>query len=426
NNITNGTPNDVAIVTAFDLHGINLLSNAVIGHTPVAASVATSVIPINASVTVTYPWALSSVKMFYKINRLGAWNMLPMTNTSGSNYTASIPAQPNGTVIGYYLGLEGTSGSLSVVEPIAADESNPNLPYYILNGASLMAEEDFDVNFGAWAEGVASDNATTGQWVVSVPVASYGTPGTPSTIVQPGTQNTPGGSLCAVTGNAPNTTAGLGTSDVDAGVTTLESPAYNLSTYTNPILTYYRWYSNNSGANPGNDYWEAQISNNGGSTWTTVERTNVSDKSWRRMAFRVTDYVTLGTAVKMRFMASDSLITGAYLNGGSLVEGALDDYYLYEDASVGIDENTSIAALSVYPNPATSMINISYELMNNEDVTIVMTNSIGQVIYSQKMNDNQLGRHTLKIETSDLAAGMYMLNIKTGKKDHVQKIAVMK
>lgn len=426
NNITNGTPNDVAIVSAFDLHGINLLSNAVITHTQVLTSASTGVIPINASVTVTYPWALSSVKMFYKINRLGAWNGLTMTNTSGSNYTTSIPAQPNGTVIGYYLALEGTSGSLSLVEPIAADDVNPNIPYYILNGVSLMTEEDFDINFGAWAQGIASDNATTGVWLVDAPVASFGTPGTPSTIVQPGTQNTPGGSMCAITGNAPSTTSGLGTNDVDAGITTLESPTYNLSSYTNPILTYYRWYSNNSGANPGNDYWEAQISNDGGATWTMVERTNVSDKSWRRMAFRVTDYVPLSSAVLMRFMASDSLITGAYLNGGSLVEGALDDYYLYEAGSVGIDENTALSAVNVYPNPATSMINISYELLNNENVTIEMTNNIGQVVYSQKMSDNQLGRHTLKIETTDFSAGMYMLNIKTGKKDHVQKIAVMK
>ena len=426
NNITNGTPNDVDIVAAFDLHGINLLSNGIIGHTPVLASSSSGAIPINTSVTVTYPWALSSVKMFYKINRLGLWNGLTMTNTSGSNYTASIPAQPDGTVIGYYLALEGTSGTLSLVEPTAADDSIPNIPYYILNGASLMSEEDFDVNFGAWSEGVASDNATTGVWIVAAPVGSFGTPGTLSTIVQPGTQNTAGGSYCAVTGNAPNTTSGLGTNDVDAGVTTLESPSYNLSAYTNPIFTYYRWYSNNSGANPANDYWETQISNDGGATWTMVERTNVSDKSWRRMAFRVTDYVALGAAVKMRFMASDSLVPALNLNGGSLVEGALDDYYLYEEGSVGIDENTSIAAVNVYPNPATSLINVSYQLVNAEDVTIVMTNSIGQVVYSEKMNDNQLGRHTLKIETSNLSAGMYMLNIKTGKKDHVQKIAVMK
>ncbi len=425
NDITNGTPNDNAIIDAFDLHGITLLSNAIITHVPVLTSVATSGIPINASVSVTYPWALTSVKLFYKLNRLGAWSNMVMTNTGGINYSAIISAQPNGTVIGYYLGLEGTSGTLSLVEPIAADGTNPNIPYYILNGVSLMQEEDFDVNFGGWGFGIASDNATTGQWLVDIPIPSYGTFGTPSTIVQPGTQNTPGGTMCAITGNAPNATSGIGTNDVDAGVTTLESPIYNLSSYTNPILTYDRWWSNNSGANPGIDYMETQISNDGVS-WVMVECTNVSDKSWRRFAFRVTDYVPLSSTIQMRFMVSDSLITGAYLSGGSLVESALDDYYLYEQASVGIDENVAIANVSVYPNPVTSLINVSYELLTNESVTIEMTNHIGQIVYSQTVKENNIGRHALKIDVDNLSAGMYMLNIKTGKKDHLQKVAVMK
>ena len=57
-----------------------------------------------------------AAKVFYKINRLGAWTSLAMTNTSGINYTATIPSQPQGTVIGYYIALEGTTGILSAVQ----------------------------------------------------------------------------------------------------------------------------------------------------------------------------------------------------------------------------------------------------------------------------------------------------------------------
>lgn len=427
NDITNGTPNDNAIVDAFALHGITLLSNAVVTHTAVTASPALSVIPINANVTVTYAWALVDVKMFYKLNRLGAWTGVAMTNTGGSAYTANIPAQPMGTVIGYYIGLEGTTGALSAVQPISADLANPNIPYYILNGVALMDEEDFDVNYGAWSEGVAGDDATTGMWEVAIPVGSYFTPGDLSTVVQPGTQHTTGGSYCAVTQNAPSVTSALGTNDVDGGHSTLETPNYDLTGYANPIFTYYRWYINNppSGANPSNDYWEVMISNDGGSTWSYIERTNVSDKSWRRFAYRVTDYVTLTANVKMRFIVDDSIITGATLNGGSLVEAGIDDVYLYEQANVGIDEDESVAAVNVYPNPATALVNVSYDLLKEEDVVIEMRNNIGQVVFTQTMNGS-VGRHQLKIATEDLAAGMYMLNIKTGKQDHLKKIAVMK
>ncbi|MFL5762984.1 MAG: T9SS type A sorting domain-containing protein [Bacteroidia bacterium] len=426
NDITNGTPNDNAIVDAFDIHGITLLSNAVITHTAILSSTGGAAIPVNAMVSVTYPWALTSVKMFYKLNRLGVWNGVAMTNTSGINYTASIPAQPNGTVIAYYLGLEGTTGTLSLVKPVAADETSPNLPYYILNGVSLMAQEDFDANFGAWGQGVPSDNATTGLWVVDAPTPSYGTFGTPSTIVQPDVQNTPGGVMCAVTGNAPNASDGLGTNDVDGGITTLESPVYNLSSYTNPVFTYYRWFSNNSGANPNTDYWQVQISNDGGTSWTDIEHTLVSDKSWRRNAIRVKDYTTLSSQVLMRFMASDSLIPGAYLNGGSLVEGAVDDFFLYEEAATGVNDQENITSIGVYPNPAHSVVNVSYQMENTENVTLIITNNVGQIVYSESVNDSSLGKHSLAIDTDQLAAGLYLLNVRAGKRDHVQKFSVIR
>ncbi len=427
NDITNGTPNDIAIVDGFDLHGITLLSNAVVTHTPIEASVANTGIAVNANVTVTYPWALANVKLFYKLNRLGAWTGINMTNTSGSAYSTTIPAQPQGTVIGYYIGLEGNNGNLSAVQPIAANLANPNIPYYILNGVTLMNMEDFDDNTGVWQTGIPSDDATTGQWIVDVPMGSYFTPGDLSSVVQPGYQHTPGGMFCAVTGNAPSTTSGLGTNDVDGGETTLESPSYDLSGYTNPIFSYYRWYINNppSSANPANDYWEVQISNDN-TNWTKIERTNVSDKSWRKYAFRVTDYVPLSTTVKIRFVAEDSIIVGANLNGGSLVEAAIDDMFLYEEYTVDINENENISAVNIFPNPAINSLSIVYNLNSSEDVSIEILNNVGQIVMFESLKNQSSGIHKNKLDVSNLSAGMYFVNIKTKQQSHVEKISIIK
>jgi hypothetical protein len=427
NDITNGTPNDNSIVDAFELHGITLLSNAVVTHTPVEASLASQGIAINANITVTYPWALVAAKVFYKINRTGSWIGSSLTNTSGSAYTGSIPSQPEGTVIGYYIGLEGTNGNLSAVQPMAANLTNPNIPHYILVGTTLMSQEDFDDNQGSWELGIASDDATSGIWVIDIPVGSFSTAGDPSTSVQTDEQHTVGGQFCAVTGNAPATSSGLGTNDVDGGETTLGSPIYNLSTYTNPIFTYYRWYINNppTGANPANDYWEVQISNDG-TNWVLVERTNVSDKSWRRNAFRVKDYVTLSSTVQVRFVAEDSVITGANLNGGSLVEAAIDDFYLYEEGSVGVDENNAVSAVSIYPNPATNMVTINYDLIKNESLVIEMYNQLGALVYTKSISNPGIGNHNLKIETAEYAMGLYTLNVKTATNNFVRKVSIVK
>jgi len=55
-----------------------------------------------------------------------------------------------------------------------------------------------------------------------------------------------------------------------------------------------------------------------------------SDISWRKFVFRVADYVNLTSNVQLKFIASDSIRLGQNLDGGSLIEAAVDDLMLYE------------------------------------------------------------------------------------------------
>ena len=45
--------------------------------------------------------------------------------------------------------------------------NNANVPYFILVGYNLVAEEDFDFNVGFWQTGDPGDLATTGMWEIS-------------------------------------------------------------------------------------------------------------------------------------------------------------------------------------------------------------------------------------------------------------------
>tara|TARA_B100002052_G_scaffold89372_1_gene82223 strand:+ start:23253 stop:26048 length:2796 start_codon:yes stop_codon:yes gene_type:complete len=344
--LSNGTPNDLAIISAFDLHGITLLSNAVISHNPVQVANANMPININANVGLTYPWALGSTNCYYKINDANTWTNLPMNGVT--SFTTSIPSQPNGTVIAYYLSLTDNFGNESAVTPIASNIipiKDANLPNFILVGFDIMQEEDFDGNFGFWQTGGFDDNATTGIWEIGVPIPSYGVYGDASTICQTDAQNTPGGSQCAFTGNATSSQSGLGENDVDGGHTTLYSPSYDLSSFLNPAFSYYRWYTNSpySGANPGADWWQVMISDDG-VNWVYVEDNISSDLSWRKFAFRVNDYVSLTNNVQLKFIASDSIRLGQNLDGGSLIEAAVDDLILYEarESSTNLNNITGI------------------------------------------------------------------------------------
>ena len=349
-NLTNGTPNDIAIIQAFALHGITLLSNAVIAHSPVSLAPGNIDINISANISATYSWALSSANCFYRVNDNQNWNALSMT-ANGNNFTATIPAQSNGNIIAYYISLTDNYGFESGINP---QESNvvplkdANLPYFTMVGYEIYNEEDFDFNVGFWQTGDPLDNATTGLWEIGAPIGSYDDPNSLSGIVQTATQHTQNGYACAFTGNASSINDGIGANDVDGGHTTLYSPYFNLSSYTNPAFTYWRWYTNNpsSGANPGADWWQVMITDDG-VNWVYIENTLSSDLSWRRNAFRVKDYVNLSSSVQLKFIASDSIRPGQNLDGGSLIEAAVDDLYLYESLGSGtnIEQNISDAIM---------------------------------------------------------------------------------
>ncbi len=414
-NLANGTPHGVAIAEAFAIHGITLLSNATFVHTPVLSALEANAIPIAATLSLTFPFStyVEGAVLHYKVTNASPWVEVPMT-IAGSNYTAQIPGQPGGTIVAYYMTVADVFGNTnSAVTPAGSQFVDEGyLPNYILVGFNLIATEDGDNNsqLGNWTT-AAQGNATTGQWEYGVLIGSYGTPGVPSTIVQPAQQHTPGGFLCWYTGNAAGVSSGIGENDVDAGSTILISDPINLTSYTNPAFTYWRWYSNNSGANPGADWWQVQISNNNGSTWVPVENTKSSDRSWRRKAFRVQEHIALTANMRLRFIASDSLRPGIQLNGGSLVEGALDDIQLWNGATntLSMEEQMEVVML-LYPSPAHDMLNVVLANNDRKGLRMDVIDPTGRIVLSPEVTNLAPGQ-PLPINIGSLADGQYILRV---------------
>jgi hypothetical protein len=61
-----------------------------------------------------------------------------------------------------------------------------------------------------------------------------------------------------------------------------------------------------------------EISNNGGTTWLPLETISASSNAWVKRTWRVRDFITPTSQVRVRFIARD-------LGQGSLVEAAIDD-----------------------------------------------------------------------------------------------------
>lgn len=456
--ISNGTPNSIAIIDAFDKHGISLISNAELAHTQLIKEDENVDIAITAELNFTtdlnIPGQLGyvdNVNCSYMINNTDVWTEIQLTNTSGNTYDGIIPAQPKGTIISYYLNAVDINGKIASTQPIASNlvGQNANLPHQIMIGYVSKAIEDggdfydFGDLFGSWTVGSSTDGATTGVWQNNKPVGSFSdlngddNPDTnnPNAMVAPDHQNTIDGTYCWVTQRNSSKSAAIGERDVDGGKTTLTSPVMDLTDHSNPAISYFRWYVNNppSGANPGADWFQVEITEDG-VNWDYIENSKASDASWRRNAFRLKDYVSSYENVQIRFIVSDSTRLGQNLDGGSLVESAIDDIYIWDESEVDEidfeDENTGVSVneisnktkLNIYPNPSNGEFTIELNTNQLSNIEIEVRNLVGQIIY-KRTTENLKGKNKIQIN-EDLESGVYLISVNINDKIITEKITI--
>ena len=260
-----------------------------------------------------------SLTLHYSISG-SAFITLDMSETTANSWSALIPAQPNGTIIEYYIHAIDGEGN-SVYQPYSA----PEIPNFFLVGSSIhfpmLVQHDAESDQG-WALGVAEDDASSGTWVREDPIGTW----EGSEPVQPEDDHSQDGTMCFVTGNAPFTGSNSGTADVDGGRTTLVSPIFYIPTGITPVVSYWRWYTNNLGFSPGEDNWlvEMRDQNN---IWVPLEQTSQSENSWNQQIFLASHYFDQPTQLQLRFIAEDQF-------GGSLVEAALDDLQIFYNGEI--------------------------------------------------------------------------------------------
>lgn len=420
-NLVNGTPNDSAIIDGFAKHGISLLANATLAHTAPLVNPANQDVELTTRLTTALPTYLGDVMVYYRTDANAAYQSQPMTPTGAINYEVNIGPQPEGTIIDYYFVVEDVFGTEVVADPVEANlNDDPNLPYFITVGYEEQVVEDFDITFGGWAiDPFGDDDASTGQWDISVPVATFDNV---NAMVQTDQDRTPNNStnLCAFTGNASSGT--MGANDVDDGKTTLQSPVFDLTTYEKPAFSYWRWFINDpaGGANPGNDPWQVFITDDG-SNWVRVERTFTSDRSWRQHVIEVEDYVQKTATVSLLFVAQDSLVPGTNLDGGSIVEAAVDDLALLDISGAPTTVKSSTTAFTMQPNPAQDQVTIRYrgevplDRLEIIDVT-------GRVLQQQVWPNREI----ITISTTQLSAGMYWVKLYSAAGRTVQPLVIQR
>lgn len=95
---------------------------------------------------------------------------------------------------------------------------------------------------------------------------------------------------------------------------------------------------------------------------------------------------------------------------------------LIDPVSVQDPENT-LTQVSIYPNPAALSANLRFVSENSQELTMVITDLQGKQVFQQLVSVNQ-GDNNVLISTSNLATGIYMVQLQNEKIRLTTKISV--
>lgn len=100
----------------------------------------------------------------------------------------------------------------------------------------------------------------------------------------------------------------------------------------------------------------------------------------------------------------------ARLNSGSIAATGADfTHPAFESAAIN-ELVSNIKNIVIYPNPASSIVNVSVEQLTNSEVSIRMINSFGQNVYEYK-SVNQSGVNSIEIPIDQFNTGLYNIQI---------------
>ncbi|MEM6568263.1 MAG: hypothetical protein AAF957_07620 [Planctomycetota bacterium] len=376
-NITNGTPNFVAIDSGFrqqgfpgyDLAGVDFANVVELGD----VDDSDGPYSLSATITPAINTMVASAEIVYRVDD-GPWVQTPLANTIGDSWSGGIPGQPNFSTVDYYLVGRDELG-LFAEYPIGG-AMNPIT--FRVGRTITFLENDFEnAAFAAFTSGSSGDTATAGQWVLGDPIG---------TGAQPENDRTPSGTDCWFTGQGVPGGAD-DAADVDGGTTTLLTPVFQAQQTSEPRIGYWRWYSNGGGMPT--DVLQVDISPDAGVTWFPVETVgptgNQTQGGWFRHEFLISSIIAPTSTMQMRFVAAD-------LGTPSIIEAAIDDF---QGASFEFRENVPYPFCTANPTSSGARARMGWGgsvavADNNLQISASNVGTTGLVVFIMGSESNQV------------------------------------
>ena len=120
-----------------------------------------------------------------------------------------------------------------------------------------------------------------------------------------------------------------------------------------------------------------------------------------------------------RLISSGTTTIAGDWNAGTVVA------YEFIAGPAGINEEANLNALSIFPNPANEVANVSLALTETSTVTISVVNALGQSVAVQNLGLVN-GTQNVQVNTSNLEAGMYLVNVTVNGVVSTERISIVK
>lgn len=434
-NLANGTPHHEYYCLGATNHGFDcpeITEGVFITHTPISGIFTDGSAGFDVVATIVSSEAAldaGNLLLHYRLNGAAFTDIVLTTTGNPDEFSAHIPALNGNSDVEYYISAADVAAN--------SKKSPPNAPVGLYAFEVVWLYESLESGSAGWQIGAAGDNASGGIWQYCDPIGTTGAgfqcqPEDDATLA-PGVN-------CFVTAQCgpPQCPSGCtqGCSDVDAGTTTLLSAVWDLTGAAQAKVKYARWYSNNTGGAANSDLWTVDVSNDGGSSWTTVESTTNTIPSPTESAEWVDNSIDIdalfGTPgpVRLRFRARD---TGT----GSVVEAGVDDVRIFaEFGAVGVDDIAAGAPLAFalaqnQPNPFSPATRIDFALPTKSHVSLGVFDVGGRHVRTLAQGPRDAGRYSVQWDGKDsggnkVAAGVYFYRLSAGKESLTRKMTVLK
>lgn len=94
--------------------------------------------------------------------------------------------------------------------------------------------------------------------------------------------------------------------------------------------------------------------------------------------------------------------------------------------NAGVEENSNINGLNIYPNPAKDKVSVDFNLNNTAKVNINVTDLAGKVIFTKDLGTKTNGNHTFTLDASMISNGIYVMNVVTNGEVSAHKLVINK